>query len=130
MDQAGQGASLLFRFPDGHWVDSREIILRTLIERGMRVDKYSNYSMASWHPDMSILASVAGRHQYFSFRIESDETVSSLNLGACGSAFRKVFRTMDGVTLGFPMKVKEVEQLFGPVSRVQRIAIVTGFSCL
>lgn len=118
-----------FRFPDGHWVNSREITLRTLIERGMRIDKYTNYSMASWHPNMSVLASVVGRHQYFSFRIEGDETVSTLTLGACGSALEEVFRTMGGLTFGFPMQVKAVEQLFGPVSRVRRIAIVTGFSC-
>ncbi len=125
----GRAPAFQFRFPDGLWVNSREISLRTLIERGMRIDKYSNYSMASWHPDLPILASVVGRHQYFSFRIEDDGTVSSLNLGACGSAFEQVFRTMDGVTFGFPLQVKDVERLFGAVSRVQRIAIVTGFSC-
>lgn len=118
-----------FRFPDGKWVNAREITLRVLIERGMRIDKYSNFSSASWHPDMSIFSSVVGRHQYFSFRIEDDEAVSSLTLGACGSSFREVLRTMDGSTFGFPMKIKEVEQLFGPVSSVRRIAIVTGFSC-
>lgn len=118
-----------FRFPDGQWVNSREITLRTLVDHGMRIDKYNNFSMASWHPDMSIFASVVGRHQFFSFRIENDESISSLTLGACGSTFREVLRMVEGPAFGFPMNIKEVEQLFGPVSRVRRIAIVTGFSC-
>lgn len=119
-----------FRFPDGSWVNSREIELRTLIEHRMRIDKYSDFSYATWHPDMSILASAVGRHQFLQFRIEKDDRISALSLGACGSAFREVLRTMDGVTFGFPMQVKEVERLFGPVTRVERVAIVTGFSCL
>jgi hypothetical protein len=121
--------TIQFRFPSGQWINVREITQQTLVEQGIRIDKHDDYSMASWHPDLPVVASVVGRHQYFSFRIENDGMVSDLVLGACGSAFEEVLRTMDGVTFGFPMRVKDVERLFGPVSRVDRTAIVTGFSC-
>jgi hypothetical protein len=118
-----------FKFPDGKWAHSREITLQLLLDRGMHIDRYSGYSLTAWHPDLSIMASVVGRHQYFSFRIEDNGTVSALTFGACGSAFNEVLKTMDGISFGFPMTVKNIEHLFGPVSRVDRVAIVTGFSC-
>lgn len=107
-----------FKFPDGHWINSREITLRTLVERGMHIDQYGDYALTHWHPDLSPLASLVGRYQYFSFRIEEDGTVSSLELGVCGEAFDDVLRTMDGVTYGFPLTVKDVERIFGPISKI------------
>lgn len=125
-----QAVPFQFRFPDGEWVDSRKITRQTLSEHGIRVYQDGTLTQAVWHPDLPLWASVVGRHQYFSFDIEPDGKVSSLTLGACGSAFKEIFRTARGThTIGFPMTVKEFELIFGPTSRVDRLALMTGFSC-
>lgn len=125
-----KAAPFQFRFPDGAWVDSRQITRQTLSEHGIRIDQDGTLTRAVWHPDLPLWASVVGRHQYFSFDIEPDGKVDSLTLGACGSAFKEIFRTAQGAhPVGFPMTVKELEQIFGPTSRVARLALVTGFSC-
>ena len=125
-----QAAPFQFRFPDGAWVDSRKITRQTLSEHGIHAYQNGTLTQAIWHPDLPLWASVVGRHQYFSFDIGPDGKVDSLTLGACGSAFKDIFRTAPGSqTVGFPMTVKELELIFGPTSRVDRLALVTGFSC-
>lgn len=124
-------AQFQFRFPDGYWVSSRDITRRTLIQHGVINDKNDKDDYVAWHPDTQILGYIAGRHKYFSFRLDNDGNPYELRLGACGYSFDQVLRTIDGDrTYGFPLSVREAEELFGKPSNIESFSIVTGFTCL
>ena len=120
-----------FKFPDGYWVGSRDITRHMLILHGVINDKNNREDYVAWHPDIPIIAAVAGRHQYFAFRLDKAGNPYELSLGACGYSFDQVLRKVDGGRIyGFPLSVQEAEELFGKPSKVESFSIVTGFSCL
>jgi len=118
------------RFPDGTWVNSREIDADTLRARGLRFEPVGQGQFAVWRGDLAAHESLVGRHQYLSFHLDAQARVTGLDVGACGRSFETLFATADGAqTFGFPFSVAALEALFGPATRVERLAIVTGFSC-
>jgi len=113
------------RMPDGVWVRSQETQSPMLALHGLEISKTGESDYAVWHPSFT-LGALVGRHEYMSFRHSATE----LELGACGWAFKEVLRTADGKRVfGFPILLKDLEELFGPPSKVERVSIVTGFSC-
>lgn len=113
------------RMPDGVWVMSNETLVPMLALHGLEISKIGGSDYAVWHPSFT-LGALVGRHAYMSFSHGATE----LKLGACGWEFKEVFRTADGRRVfGFPISLKDLEELFGPPSKVERLSIVTGFSC-
>ena len=118
------------RFPDGTWVNSREIDAAMLRAHGLRFEPVGKGQYAVWRADLPAHESLVGRHQYLSFHLDEQERVIGLDVGACGRSFDTLFATADGIsTFGFPIPVAAFETLFGPPTRVERLAIITGFSC-
>lgn len=118
------------RFPDGTWVNSREIDAAVLRARGLRFEPVGKGQHAIWRGDLAAHESLVGRHQYLSFHLDKHERVIGLGVGACGRSFDTLFATADGTnTFGFPLPVTALDALFGPPTRVERLAIITGFSC-
>lgn len=119
-----------FRLPDGFWANSRDISRETLIDHGVINDKNRSSDHVTWHPNLPIVASVVGRHQYFAFELDKHGNPFQLTLGACGYSFDEIFRTMDGGrTYGFPLTVEQAAELFGKPSRIEVFEIITGFTC-
>lgn len=113
------------RMPDGVWVGAQEKLVPILALHGLEISKIGESDYAVWHPSFT-LGALVGRHEYMSFSHGATE----LKLGACGWVFKEVLRTVDGKRVfGFPIPLKDLEELFGPPSKVERLAIVTGFSC-
>ena len=113
------------RMPDGVWISSRETTFPILALHGLDMHTIGQDKTATWHPSFTPGALV-GRHAYMSFY----EGAARLEVGACGWSFEEIFRAPDGQRVfGFPIAVKELEELFGPPSRVDRVAIVTGHTC-
>lgn len=113
------------RLPDGTWVSSRDATSTPLAQHGLEVSRIGATEHAIWHPTFTPGALV-GRYAYMDFY----DNATSLKLGACGWSMKEVIRTPDGqCAFGFPATLKDLECLFGPPSKVERIAIVTGFSC-
>ena len=118
------------RFPDGTWVNSREIDAAVLRAHGLRFEPVGQGQHAIWRGDLAAHESLVGRHQYLSFHLDAEGRVIGLDVGACGRSFDVLFATADGAqAFGFPFSVNALEALFGPPTRVDRLAIVTGFSC-
>ncbi|WP_374522752.1 hypothetical protein [Hydrogenophaga sp.] len=118
------------RFPDGTWVNSREIDAAVLRARGLRFEPVGKGQHAIWRGDLAAHESLVGRHQYLSFHLDEHERVIGLDVGACGRSFDLLFATADGAkSFGFPFSVAALADLFGPPTRVERLAIITGFSC-
>lgn len=113
------------RLPDGVWVSSQEAASAELAQHGLEVSKIGESEHAIWHPAFTPGALV-GRHSYMDFY----DNATILKLGACGWSIKEIVRTPDGkCVFGFPTALKDLECLFGPPSRVERIGIVTGISC-
>lgn len=113
------------RMPDGSWVNSQNVTLSMLAHHGFAVSRISERNVATWHPSFTVGALV-GRHQYMSFEADARE----LSLGACGWSFHEVLRAPDGQrAFGFPIALKELDELLGPPSRVDRVSLLTGLSC-
>lgn len=113
------------RMPDGVWVRSQEPLVPMLALHGLQISKIGGSDYAVWHPSFT-LGALVGRHEYMSF----SQSATEFKLGACGWAFEEVLRTADGKRVfGFPIPLKDLEELFGPPSKVERVSIVTGFSC-
>lgn len=113
------------RLPDGVWVSSREATSAKLAQHGLEIAEIGETEHAIWHPAFT-LGALVGRHAYMDFY----NNATILRLGACGWSIKEVVRTPDGkCAFGFPAELKDLECLFGPPSSVEKIAIVTGFSC-
>jgi hypothetical protein len=66
------------------------------------------------------------------FHLDEQERLIGVDVAACGRSFDTLFTaaTATGAkTFGFPSPASALEALFGPPTRVERLAIVTGFSC-
>lgn len=118
------------RLPDGEWVAPREMTGETLARHGFELTVIGGRDFAYWHPPFSAGA-LAGRHRSLRFDLDADGRASAVALHVCGWTFDAVLRTPDGRhVFGFPIAARDLEALFGPVSSVKQIPIITGFSCL
>ena len=118
------------RLPDGQWLDSRGLNRLTLVAHGLRIEHYGKLVSAIWHPHFSLLEVAAGRYYSLSFHIAADGHASGLALSACGRTQTEVLRTADGShSFAFPLSARELQTLFGPMTEVERLYILTGFSC-
>lgn len=117
------------RFPDGNWVNSKEITAQTLDLHGMETTNIGQRNIAVWHPPFT-LGALTGRHQYIRFDLIDKDNVGTLELGACGWTFNEVLRKKPGTrSLEFPITLEDLEYLFGPPSRIESIPLLTGHSC-
>jgi hypothetical protein len=64
------------------------------------------------------------------FHLDEQERLIGVDVAACGRSFDTLFATADGTqTIGFPFSVTDLQALFGPLPRVERLAVITRFSC-
>lgn len=117
------------RLPDGHWANSDTLDAPLLVRHGLSISEIGDRRVAIWHPPFAPGA-VVGRHLYLDFELAPDERATALTLGACGWSFDAVLGSADGQrSFDFPIAVAELDALFGPPARIERVGLLTGLSC-
>lgn len=117
--------AFVFTFPDGYSVNSKDINSGILARhlagptKGDKGETVSRVSFAKGESNASIV-----------FFIGSDGIAENLSIHSCKYGFRQVFGKLNGERrFDFPIRQKEIVELFGGPLRIGHDFVLQGFAC-
>jgi hypothetical protein len=114
-----------FTFPDGYVINSKQVTSTVLEEHLAPITKGDKGKT------VSRVSIITGKENYsIIFTIGQNELAENLSLYTCKHVFRNTLSSSNGVrTFDFPIKQREIAEIFGGPLRIGHDFVILGYEC-